>query len=295
MNIEDLQKEIDKIMNEQNDRGIPDFEGYSPNEMTQILYSTFEKDSKIILQELTDEEYNKIPILNQIKYLMNLISESGELKLTATGALPPKVVSELYNQGFLVERTFEAGISKLTKEIDSITVSLTRILTELSGIAKKRAGKLSLTKKGEKLLKDNSKLLELIFKTFTTKFSWAYYDYFKNNQIGQFGFGFSLILISKYGNKRQDVNYFAEKYLIAFPNLVEDKLDEYFESFESQSYYCYSVRTFNRFLDYFSLISIDKSEKDIFGPTYIKKTELFDKLIKIVPPAGQYKGNKTIN
>lgn len=295
MNLEEIQKEIDKIMNEKNDRGIPDFEGYSPNEMTQILYSTFEKDSKIILQELTDKEYEKIPILNQVKYLMNLISESAELKLTATGALPPKVVNELYNQGFMVEKTFEMGISKLTKEIDSITINLTRILIELAGLVKKRTGKLSLTKNGESLLKNNFKLLELIFKTFTTKFNWSYYDSFHSNQVGQFGFGFSLILISKYGNKRQNVNYFVDKYLKAFPNIIEDEFYDKFETKELRFKYCYSYRTFDRFLDYFGLITIDTSEKKVFSTTYITKTVLFDKLIKIVPPMSQYIENKTIN
>ncbi|UBM61384.1 hypothetical protein LA303_08100 [Candidatus Sulfidibacterium hydrothermale] len=64
--MDELQKNIDQIMNEQNNRGVPDFEGYSPNEMQYILYEIFEKNSPIQLLKLPELDYNKIPILNQI-------------------------------------------------------------------------------------------------------------------------------------------------------------------------------------------------------------------------------------
>jgi len=48
----------------------------------------------------------------------------------------------------------------------------------------------------------------------------------------------------------------------------------------------YSLRTFNRFLRYFGLIEIDSS-KTRKTPKYIIKTELFDKLIKVIPPGQQ--------
>ena len=71
--MEDLQKHLDDFMREQNNRMMPDFEGYSPNEMQHILYNTFELNSPLQLQKLTDTEYKQIPIFNQIKYLAELI------------------------------------------------------------------------------------------------------------------------------------------------------------------------------------------------------------------------------
>ena len=70
MDLEELQKHIDKVVNEQNNRLIPEFEGYSPIEMNQLLYFSFGAKSPISLQKLSDSDYRKIPILNQIKYLM---------------------------------------------------------------------------------------------------------------------------------------------------------------------------------------------------------------------------------
>ncbi|SHI43043.1 hypothetical protein SAMN04487911_10246 [Arenibacter nanhaiticus] len=68
MDIGDLKKHIGKVMNEQNNRSIPEFEGYSPTEMHHVLHFTFGEDSPITLQQLSESDYKKIPILNQIKY-----------------------------------------------------------------------------------------------------------------------------------------------------------------------------------------------------------------------------------
>jgi hypothetical protein len=133
---------------------------------------------------------------------MDLIDKNGEIKLTSKGFLPTKIVSELYQQGFLKENHIEKGFSKLYKETDSMTVNISRILIELAGLTKKRNGKLSLTKTATKILSDNYELLRLILVTFATKFNWAYYDGYGENQIGQLGYGFTLTLLSKYGKEK---------------------------------------------------------------------------------------------
>lgn len=156
MNLEDIQKELDSIMIEQNSRMIPKFEGYSPSDMHHILYFTFGKDSPIKLNQLNDSDYQSIPIFNLIRYLLQLIDQVGEIKLTKLGYLPTKVVSEIYHQGFLTERRFEIGFSKLYKETDSLSVNLTRNLCTLSGFTKKRNGKLSLTQAGKKALENSN-------------------------------------------------------------------------------------------------------------------------------------------
>lgn len=282
MDLKDIQKNIDKIMHKQNNRSIASFEGYSPFEMHQILLSTFGASSPIKWQELSDSDYKKIPMLNQIKYLTDLIAKNGEIKLTNKGFLPTKLVSELYQQGFLTDEYVEKGFSKLYKESNSMTINLTRILLELSGIVKKRTGKLSLTKSGEKTISDNFKLLMTIIEIFATKFNWAYYDGYGENQIGQLGYGFSLILLSKYGKEKRLDSFYAEKYFKAFPQLL-DSIEPSYGTLENYSARCYSIRVFQRFLDYFGLIKIEEVGKGLDSIMYITKTDLFDKLIKVQP------------
>jgi hypothetical protein len=286
-NIEELRKNIDQIMREQNNRGLPDFEGYSPVEMQYILYDTFGKNSPIQLLELSVSDYNNIPIFKQIKYLLQLIDQMGELKLTAKGFLPTKVVSDIYNQKFIKDHMVESGISKIHKEMDSMSINLTRILSELSGVVKKRNKRLSLTKKGKVELNDNHKLLKSIFTAFGMKFNWAYYDSFGDNQIGQLGFGFSLILISKYGSIKRLDSFYSSKYFSTFPMLIKQIEPSRFDSNEVMASKCYSLRTFDRFLDYFGLIKIE-SENKWNSEKFIVKTELFDKLIKVRPHSSGY-------
>ena len=50
---------------------------------------------------MTEPDYKKVPLLNQIKYLAGLIDSQGELKMTSKGFLPVKVVADIYQQGFL--------------------------------------------------------------------------------------------------------------------------------------------------------------------------------------------------
>ncbi len=284
MEFKDLQRYIDQMMNKQNNRLIPEFEGYSPNEMHKILHFTFETDSPIQLQKLTDDEYKKIPILNQIKYLTDVIDKIGELKLTKKGFLPTKIVSDVYQQGFLKDEHIEEGFQKLYKETDSMSIHLTRILIELGGLARRRNGKLYLPKNAKRILGDNFELLRLIITTFATKFNWAYFDGYGENQVGQLGYGFSLILLSKYGHERQPDSFYAERYFKAYPQLL-DSLEPKYGTIEHYSAHCYSIRTFNRFLDYFGLINIDNQGNVLDSITYISKTDLFDRLIKRKPHA----------
>ncbi len=289
MDLKDIQKHIDQVMSEQNNRSIPEFEGYSPFEMHKILHFTLAIDSPLRLQKLPEADYKKIPILNLIKYLTDLIEENGEIKLTNKGFLPTKVVSDIYQQGFLKEEHIEKGISKLYKETDSMTVNLSRILIELAGLAKKRNGKLSLTKSSKKILGDNEEFLRQILLTFTNKFTWAYYDGYGENQIGQLGYGFSLILLSKYGHLKRLDSFYAEKYFKAYPKLL-DSVEPTYGTLESYAARCYSIRIFERFLDYFGLITINEEKKGLDSIKFITKTELFDRLINVRPHSRVGKG-----
>ncbi|HHN48781.1 MAG TPA: hypothetical protein ENN08_07655 [Bacteroidales bacterium] len=275
---EELKQPPDNFMEDISNLGIPEFEGYSPNEMQYILYTPFSEKNPVKLQQLNDEGYDEMPLFRQIMYVANMIAEKGQIKLTAKGFLPTKIVAEMYHHGNPKEKFIEMGLYKLYKERDSITVNLTRILLEISGIAKKRKGILSLTKKGEKLLSDKPEFFKQIFTTFCTKFHWAYYDGYETSLIGQFGFAFSLILVNKYGAKKRSVKFYAEKYFDAFPKLLEGLNEREYTPIDRLATGCYSLRTFNRFLYFFGLVRIDEA-KSWEDYNEVQKTELFDRLI----------------
>src|SRR5690606_28275101 len=85
---------------------------------------------------------------------------------TPLGALPKKVMVELYDKRFLLDHHIESGLTKLWKENDCISIRSMRLIAELAGLVKKTHGKLTLTKKSEKLLdtNDRSQLFRLFFR-----------------------------------------------------------------------------------------------------------------------------------
>lgn len=68
--------------------------------------------------------------------------------------------------------------------------------------------------------------------------------------------------------------FYADKYFKAFPHFLISKNVEFRYA---KSYY--SHKTFERFLTYFGLITIEKEGKGLDEKMYVQKTELFDKLI----------------
>jgi len=50
---------------------------------------------------------------------------------------------------------------------------------------------------------------------------------------------------------------------------------------------CYSVRTFERFINYFGLVALEKEGVIIKDIVSVQKTPLLDKLLKIKGPGGR--------
>lgn len=273
-----MNDDLNRIFEEINNRPIDDLDGISPTQMHHLLYDTFGQNSPLELRTIGESDYLRIPIFNQVQYLSQLIANNKEIRLTQKGFLPVSIVADIYSQGYMKDEHIESGISKLYKETDSIVIHLPRILIELMGIVKKRNGRLSLTKKAEKIINNKPEMLWLLFDTFANKFNWAYFDGYGQNPIGQFGIGFTLTLLSKYGNQPNPESFYAKKYFTAFPELMLTIESNEYNTHEYQALRCYALRTFSRFLDFFGIIRID-SKKPFEENADVSKTELFDKLL----------------
>ena len=271
--MENIEKYVIEAINKKNNEPVADFEGYPPTEMQFILYNTFDSKSPVQLLNASHNTYQNVPIFNQVKFLFDLINEQKELKLTNKGFLPTKIVAELYGKGFLKDYFIENGISKLYKESDVPTINLAKILVELSTLVKKRNNKLSLTKKGIEQINNDNLLFRNIFETFTKKFNWSYFDGFSNEEIAQSGFGFTLILLDKYGKEYRNPEFYADKYLKAFDFKSKNSESEFVDNPKT----AYKIRTFERFLDYFGFTEYDDNEKN----PKVRKTKIFNELIKI--------------
>jgi len=279
--LERLNNELKRKHNEINNAGIIDFEGYSPSEITTILYNPMDPNCVVQFSKLDDTDLNEIPLLMQVKFLCEIVRREGKLKLTSKDYLSVKVVKELYSTGLMKDHMIESGISKLYRENECLPVHLTHIVATVTALFKKTKGTITISNKGEKLLKDDNILLLAILETCLTKYNWAYFDRYESESIGRLGALFSFILLSKYGSETRNVKFYSNKYKKAFPILMQEIESSRFLSDESIFNSCYEYRTFHRFMNFLGILEYVNGNFN--AASTIKTNDLFHKLVKLKP------------
>lgn len=278
-NLDEIGKIITFMMNNQ---AVDDFEGYSPSEMEYILYDPLGKESPVqFCENIPDEILDQIPMLRIMEYIMKKVEEAGELKLTVTGALPRSIVMDLYGR-FYKDDLIEKYGYKLYKETDSYSIHIAHVVLGISKLVKKSNNKLSLTKKGKTLMKDRQELLKEIFRNYTQKYRIAYLDGHSGDDCAQLGFAFTLILLAKYGENLNQTTFYAEKYLKAFPRIIDSFQGSSYTSPNRQMSNCYAFRSFKKFLNYFNLTELETSPT-WDEPDRVKKSAIFDRVFRIIP------------
>jgi hypothetical protein len=253
---------LNEIIESENNNSLPDFEGLSPKDMHQLLY---EADNDIFSIKETLDANNEIPILKLIKSLINHIDPEKGVKLTPAGYLPVKIVKDIYNEKIIGDKAIENGISKLSKEIDSESIHLARIVGTLAGCFRKSNTKFYITKRA-KSFDTNKDNLKRVFNVFGEKFNLGYLDGYEDNQIAQIGFRYSLYLLLKFGSEKRELNFYAKKYFKAFPGIGNEN---------ERNLWCYNLRTFDRYFNYFGIIELEGNWKN----ETVKNTMLMNKYI----------------
>lgn len=244
---------------------------YQSHIFEKVSHMVFLEDNPIVLKKTADTDYLQSPLFRQVLSLCETVRDAGTLKLTAIGNLPLKVVHQNYKLGVL-DKYFEKNISRIRKESDSITVHTARLVAEMGGLIKKQKKSLVITSKGLRCIKYYPLLMESILATYGQKLSWAYFDGYKNPQIGQYGFGLSILLLAKFGDKERDSKFYSERYFYHNQRLER----------EEGAYRCYSLRTFVRFLFFLGLVNIKQENQYTPNESLtILKSDLFDKIIGI--------------
>jgi hypothetical protein len=255
--VDELNKIAARVVGQANRMPIADAEGLSPDQLQGLLYSLFEDQSPVKLnQSIADDKASSSPLVLLCIALLQEIENAGHLKLTATGALPLKLVIYLYEKKFLTEDDIERGRVKIRTEKHAETVHLAHILCELAGLVKLRKGKISMTAKGKSLTKNPAALLIELFKTFFLKFNWAYFDGYESEHAAQFGAGFTLFLLHKYGRELRKSDFYASLFIKAFPMVLNEFKNRPYSSPESGFTNCYVLRTFQRGLYWFGLVEV---------------------------------------
>ncbi len=251
--------------------------------MTEKHEFPFYFNESILAENISSETLDQIPLFRIAENLLHIIKREKHLKLTKTGALPVKIVVELYSKRHLVNDLIELGYGKLRKEEDSIEIRTAKNTAQLAGLVKKVHGKMTLTNVGTKLLEKNNRLeiFKKFFDAFTEKFEWSHNDYYPEYRIGQYEWEYSVLMLNLYGNQPIPAQFYAEKYAAGFPGFLTVFEGSYFTTPLEQYYRCYELRTFRYFFTWFGLVKITnlKPEKRIHVENLLyEKSAIFDKV-----------------
>ena len=267
-------RQIDKL----NEMPLPEFENLSANEMDVMVHDALSPECRVRFRDNIDKDVlDKIGLFRIAEDFIHLLHQEGSIKLTPLGALPKKWVVALYDKKYILEELLELGISKLSREQDSVAIQSARLALEVAGITKRLHGKLSITKKGMPfLLPENRQVFfEHFMTTFADKFMWAYNDLFPEVPYGQVGWVYVTYLLKKFGNQPHPTSFYTDQYLKAFP-----VFNEYFDA-EWEKYSCFEIRVFRRFLEWFGLIDLDNEDLLVDKIVMVKTNPIFSSVFEV--------------
>jgi len=249
---------------------LDDFDGFSPDEMSTILYSPFAEECSVrIRSQMDNQVLDQSPIFQIARHILKVINDTESLKLTSTGNLAPGLVNEIYAKKYIVDPLIELGITKLNQEIKWKVLHCTKIVLKISKLIRTYKGKLLLTTQTKKYLMtgEYSKLFHIFLNAFTTQFNWAYNDSFENEEIGQLGFLYLLHLINKYGVEFRELSFYSDLYFKAFP------------VFKASENFVIAIRFFDRFAEWFGFVEIHREQNRLTGPARVRRTKLLSCLL----------------
>lgn len=268
VNLDDINRHLDEIMHAQNAMPKPDFNGFSSEQMHQMLNRPLEVGCPVQLRRLTDEQMERIPVMRQALHLMNELSEK-ELKLTAQGYIPPKMVAKLYEIG---SHSWNSDWYKQKSEPKTEEVQVLRVVLKECGLIKTRTGKLSLTAKGKQLLTDHNELLRTIILFLFRDYNTGWLDMYEDNEVGNLGRLYSLWLLHHYGADWRNTGFYADEYSKAFPML--------------NAGHGYEYRIFNRLFRFIGLCETNESDefKGLNWGQATRKTEILNLMFAFEEP-----------
>lgn len=131
-----------------NNMPVENFLGLTPTEVHYLLYDAFgEKSPLQFRNDLDDNTLDQIPLFRIAEEYLKILQRDKQIKLTPLGALPKKVMVELYDKRILLDENIESGLTKLWGEQDCISIMSARMTAELAGFARKTKGKVVITKR----------------------------------------------------------------------------------------------------------------------------------------------------
>lgn len=275
--IDELNEIARQVTQEYNDSPHPDFEGLSPSQMFYIVNQPQSEKIIAIRENIDPEIVSELPLVRAASIIIGHIDPDKGLKLTATGKLPRKVVTEIHSEGKFKPEYERLRPPKVMNEDDFLPAGMGHILLRLAGFVRISKNIMIITRKGKKAMQDPVELFSGLYRVFAYKFNKGWFDRYESEEIGNVGLSYVIFLLSRYGGEMRNADFYAEKYFRAFPFLrtLTDRFPGPNES-------CFEVRVFSRGLYLFGLTDRMVTKSDGFGRDYhYSRSKAFNKIFTV--------------
>jgi len=271
--IEEMNEELQKKTTNQNSMSASPFLGLSPNDMHEIIYSPFSLENHIFTFKSSEvADLKGAPFIAQAIYFMSKIKKDGFIKATQKGNLSKAFVVEIYNEFFSKEK-----YARLPNKEDNLP-QLTRLkhILDMSGLIKKRSGKFSLTKKGEKIIEKENylELFKILVSTLFNEWNWGYSDGYSELSLVQQTAIFNMHLLNKKAHDWTLGKELGKYYLEAFPMLVNEVEASYFGP-EEEIIRCFGTRFLDRICLPLGFLELKEEGKGFDSKEFYRVTPLF--------------------
>ena len=259
-------------------------EGLSYIDINFFTHFPFSAGSPIARKaDLSAAAIQEVPFFQFYIQFLKDVQAAQPLKLTQKGNLNRKFIRQLYDHRILPNKYVDDGTIKLSKEEDWAPIHYSHVLTKMGGLIKNQKGKLTLTKKGEKLLTNIPSLYLNLLDTYTNKFNWSYFT-FNPESVAQYGYTLLLYLLLKYGDEERPSSFYTMQYRFAFPQFITTFPHNEYLKPEPRFLSCVHNRFFGKFCNYFGLAIVREEQKEnsYSFDYFVRKSPLLDQIFSIV-------------
>lgn len=227
MSLAAAQKEIERSVEKLNARPNEDFCGLSSNQMRRLTTPFGSGESALRLpSRITEDLLNSIPMFRLIEEFLRIAVREGKIELTKQGFLKRRILHELYAHRILPTVLIEDGEISLRQELDWPAVFHAHGVLEVGGWVEARKGHQVLTTLGKELAAaPRERLFRAFFDVFTHRLDW--FGYGEPEGLGpiQDLIGYSYWLVKKFGAEWRETDFYANKFLTAFPMVLPENRD----------------------------------------------------------------------
>jgi len=265
--LEDAQAFVTQHMEMKNSRPLDEFGGLSPYQMHRLLQFPFESPDVIRFNfDSAVSTLKEVPILHLLTLIVDSLGEKG-LKPTATGNLPRKVSREIA-QLYLSEKEHArfTRLGNFMSEDDVPDLKQTRLVAKLAGLIRLYRGRILASKECKQMIAVSNwpGLFQKLFMTYIQKFNWAWPNGFIEVPFFQQSFAVTLYFLHKFGADSREGDFYAERFVAAFPMLTNDILDTEYMTAEKLLQQAYSSQVLDSFGEIMGLVKSEWKEHKHF-------------------------------